>query len=146
MRFKWKYFQWGALLLVVMWALSGCEYEWHLSIKSVDTKGNPTFCVSASPGCSRPGVWVSVFDVLEVPPKRTEKPYRAVWSIKPMSKEATLKEVTYGVPPPGWKEEMAAESLRVGQVYQIGGYRFRLSNKENNLTYELRPFDQIQVD
>ncbi len=63
-----------------------------------------------------------------------------------MSKEATLKEVTYGVPLPGWKEELAAESLRVGQVYQIGGYRFRLSGKENNLTYELRPFDQIQVD
>jgi hypothetical protein len=63
-----------------------------------------------------------------------------------MSKEATLKEVTYGLPPAGWKEEMAAESLRVGQLYQIGGYRFRLNYKENTLTYELRPFDQFQVD
>jgi hypothetical protein len=140
-----NYFRWVAPLFAVMWALSGCEYEWHLSINSLDKNGNPTFCVSASPGCSRPGVRVSVFDVLEVPPKGTERPYRTVWSIGPMSKEATLKEVTYGVPPPGYKEEMAAESLQVGRVYQIGGYRFRLSYKENNLTYEFGPFDQIQA-
>src|SRR5437773_7511415 len=99
MRFKWKYFQWGTLLLAVMWGLSGCEYEWYLSINSLDLKGNPTFCVSASPGCKHPGVWVSHFTVLEVPPRNATKPYRIVWSIKPMSKEATIKEVTYGVPP-----------------------------------------------
>lgn len=146
MGFRMNYLQLVAPLLAVMWALSGCEYEWHLSIKNLDEKGNPTFCVSASPGCSRPGVWVSVFDVLEVPPKGTEKPYRTVWSIEPMSKEATLKEVTYGVPPSGYKNGMGPESLRVGQVYQIGGYRFRLSHKENKFTYELGPFDQIQAD
>jgi hypothetical protein len=91
-----------ASLFAVMLALSGCPAEWHVSIKSLDKEGNPTFCVSASPGCSRPGVRLSVFDVLEVPPKGTEMPYRVVWAITPMSKEATLKEVTYGVPASGY--------------------------------------------
>ena len=63
-----------------------------------------------------------------------------------MSNEAILKEVIYGVAPSGYEEERGAERLRVGQVYQIGGYRFRLTQKENNLTYELGPFDQIQAN
>jgi len=146
MGFKWRYFEWGVPLLIVMWALSGCEYEWHLSIRSLDNSGNPTFCVSASPGCAHPGVWVSQFTVLEVPEKDTEKPYRVVWSITPMNKEATLKEVVYGVPPSGYKEEKRPELLRAGQVYQTGEYRFRLSYKDGHWAHELRPFNQMQTD
>ena len=146
MGFRLNYFQRVAPLFAVMLALSGCPAEWHVSIKSLDKEGNPTFCVSASPGCSRPGVRLSVFDVLDVPPKGTGKPYRVVWAITPMSKEVTLKEVTYGVPASGYKEERGPERLRAGQVYQIGEYRFRLGYKEGNWTYELHPFDQIQAD
>lgn len=141
-----KYFQWGVPLLVIMWALSGCPAEWHVTIKSLDKDGIPTFCVSASPGCSGPGVQLSVFAVLEVPPKGTENPYRTMWAIMPISKEATLKEVTYRVPPAGYKEEIAPERLQVGHIYQVGRYRFRLSYKDGNWAYELRHFEQMQAD
>jgi hypothetical protein len=62
-----------------------------------------------------------------------------------MSKEVMLSEVMYGISPSGYKEEMNAEHLHVGQIYQIGAYRFRLTDKGNKLTHELGSFDQIRA-
>ncbi|MGH7964205.1 MAG: hypothetical protein ACRERD_20675, partial [Candidatus Binatia bacterium] len=123
-------------VLLLLAFLSGCPQEWHFSIAGFDSEANLQFCVTKRPDCRGSGVSLSYFIVEEVPMPRSDSPRHTVWAIEHVSNEP-LREFTYGIPPLGWKQEKAPEPLRLGIIYSVGPYWFRLTEKGGKLGYEV---------
>ncbi len=126
-------------VLVALAALGGCDPpDWHFAIVGFDPHGNPRFCVTERPGCTGDGVWLSMFDVEEwpIPPPPPPKVYRGVWGLRAISKER-LREFSYGVAPPGYRQSRPAEPLVPGRIYLVDFHWFRLRERDGQMEYQV---------
>lgn len=64
------------------------------------------------------GVEINQFAILHRPDSK--RPYDQIWVIKTKSeKQIMVKEITYGVAPPGFEESVPAHPIVAGEVYEI---------------------------
>ncbi|MDE1465870.1 hypothetical protein [Spartinivicinus poritis] len=115
-------------LLVAMTLLAGCQQKVYVSIVKIDKNNNPTFCVSTWPNCVGAGVSLSDFFIAELDDKgkwsTKDGITNLLWWLEPAESYPSLKEVTYGVVPSGWKEEAPAKPLQLNKWYTISGYYY----------------------
>ena len=130
------------LPLIVVFAV-GCQLEWHFSIQGFDSASRPQFCISVKPKCAGEGVSLAYFEVEELVIQGASRSRRTVWQIAARTNEP-LRQVTYGLTPPGWEQLTAPEPLQVGRIYEVGRYWFRLKEAGGKLSYEVAPIDQLK--
>jgi hypothetical protein len=129
-----------AAILCATVIIAACTQKWSVAVERWDASGGPTFCLSTGAQCDERGVQLHFISITEADARGN--PAKMVWQIQNMTDktgEATLKRLTYGQVPQGWKELNRAGDLLPNVYYSVneeyyfirdGGYKYSIVARE----------------
>ena len=107
----------GLLGFCLLFLIAACTQQWFFSVEAGKDR-IPIFCFSSKANCNGEAVQFATVVISEVDPAGNT--VGIVWAVQGASsvtEHYQLNRLVYGVVPPGWKENVAPQSLRAGTFY-----------------------------